>query len=229
VSREYGYTNRARLFSFDSYLGEARRSSTFSACLRARSRRGRNTFLTQSRCGGSRSPFLTLRVNRGRNPCQSACLPLSKYSRPMVIASSRLLMRSRTASCFGFLRVPVGLRIALMAQDCTAHHCFKPPRRPVSWLVPCWISGPFRKGGNSTLIRRSVPLPVPSCRSRKGGWRAVGRVGRGDCETAKRSCGGAGAAKPPAVARAALLPRKCSGRESYGFHVILATRIPRPQ
>ena len=48
-------------------------------------------------------PSLTLGVNKGRKPCQLACSPLSRYSRPLTIASSRVLMRSRIAFFFEFI------------------------------------------------------------------------------------------------------------------------------
>src|ERR1041384_8859340 len=81
---------------------------SFSARLSAFCFRGRNTFLTQSLWGESSFPFLNLLTNRGRNPLQFACLPLSRYSFALRMSSSSDSMRSRTAFLFGSL-VLVGM------------------------------------------------------------------------------------------------------------------------
>ena len=61
-------------------------------------------------------PSLTLAANNGRNPCQFACFPLSRYPRPLAIASSRCLMRSRIAFFFESMNVTQPLGIQSLVQ-----------------------------------------------------------------------------------------------------------------
>jgi hypothetical protein len=51
-------------------------------------------------------PSRTFASNSGRKPCQWACSPFSRYSRPLAIASSRCAMRSRIDFFLAFTRVP---------------------------------------------------------------------------------------------------------------------------
>src|SRR5262249_19690635 len=55
---------------------------------------------------GSSLPSFSLRSNSRRKPCQSACLPLSRYSLALRIACSRDSIRSTTAFNFAFIVSP---------------------------------------------------------------------------------------------------------------------------